>query len=83
MLRPNVCMGWAGQPMRELRGWHGDLGRHAGDAAWARGSSTDSHAKHAADSPKHAANDALKLKILTNPEARKAEFFRYQKIVQG
>ena len=34
----------------------------------------DVHAKHAADSPR--------LRVLRDPEARKAEFFKYQKTVQ-
>jgi hypothetical protein len=54
--------------MRELRDWHGDRHRHARDAA------ADVHAKHAADSPR--------LRVLSDPEVRKAEFFKYQKIVQ-
>ncbi len=54
--------------MRELHGWHGDRHRHAPDAA------VDVHAKHAADS--------RRLQVLWDPEVRKAEFFKYQKIVQ-
>jgi hypothetical protein len=54
--------------MRELRDWHGDRHRHARDAA------ADVHAKHAADSPR--------LRVLGDPEVRKAEFFKYQKIVR-
>jgi hypothetical protein len=53
--------------MRELRGWHSDRHRQAPDAA------VDVHAKHAADSPQ--------LRVPRDPEARKAEFFKYQKIV--
>jgi hypothetical protein len=53
--------------MRELHGWHGDRHRHAQDAA------VDVHAKHAADSPR--------LRVLWDPEVRKAEFFKYQKRV--
>ena len=54
--------------MRELHDWYGDRHRHARDAA------TDAHPKHAADSPQ--------LRVLRDPEARKAEFFKYQKTVQ-
>ena len=54
--------------MRELHVWHGDRHRHAPDAA------VDVHAKHAADSPR--------LRVLWDPEVRKAEFFKYQKTVQ-
>jgi hypothetical protein len=54
--------------MRELHGWHGDRHRHASDTA------ADAHAAGALD--------ALKRKMQTDPEARKAEFFRYQKVVQ-
>jgi len=54
--------------MRELRDWHGDHHRHARDAA------ADAPAKHAADSPQ--------LRVLRDPEVRKAEFFKYQKTVQ-
>jgi hypothetical protein len=60
-------MGRAERPMRELRGWHSDRHRQAPDAA------VDVHAKHAADSPQ--------LRVPRDPEARKAEFFKYQKIV--
>ena len=56
--------------MRELHDWHGDRHRHARDAA------ADAHAKHASDS------DSPQLRILRDPEARKAEFFKYQKAVQ-
>jgi len=54
--------------MRELRDWHGDRHRHARDAP------ADAPAKHAADSPQ--------LRVLRDPEVRKAEFFKYQKAVQ-
>jgi hypothetical protein len=63
--------------MRELHGWHGDHGRHAQDAA------PDAHAKHAPDSPKHAAQDAMKLKMMTDPAARVAEHLRYRKVVEA
>src|SRR5689334_21641365 len=72
MSRPNVGMGRAERPMRELRDWHGDHHRHGRDAA------ADAPGKHARDH----AHDPQKLEILRDPAARKAEFFRYQKIVQ-
>jgi hypothetical protein len=65
--------------MREPRDWHEakrDAPRHARDAA------ADAPGKHARDSPKHEAHDSLKLKMLLDPAARKAEFFRYQRAVQ-
>jgi hypothetical protein len=67
--------------MRELRGWHGDHGRHAGDAAQARDTAADARVSRAHDAPKHEAHDSLKTKML-DPEARKAEHLRYQKVVQ-
>jgi hypothetical protein len=54
--------------MRELHGWHGDR-RHAPDAA--------------ADAPAARAHDAPKYEVLRDPEVRKAEFFKYQKIVEA
>jgi hypothetical protein len=54
--------------MRELHGWHGDR-RHAPDAA--------------ADAPVTRAHDAPKYEVLRDPEVRKAEFFKYQKIVEA
>jgi hypothetical protein len=65
--------------MRELHGWHEakrDPHRHAHDAV------ADAPGKHARDSPKHAAHDSLKFKMLLNPEARKAEHLRHRKAVQ-
>ncbi len=58
--------------MRELRDWHGERHRHARDAA------ADAPGKHARDQ----AHDPRKLEMQSDPAARKAEFFRYQKIVQ-
>jgi hypothetical protein len=66
--------------MRELHGRHEadrHPHRHAHDAAAA----TDTPAARAHDAPKHAAHDSLKLKMLLDPEARKAEFLKYQKAV--
>ena len=57
--------------MRELHDSHGDR-RQAADAPAAR----------VHDSPKHEAHDSLKLRMMLDPAARKAEFFRYQRIVQ-
>ena len=57
--------------MRELHDSHGAR-RHASEAPAAR----------AHDSPKHEAHDSLKLKMMLDPAAQKAEFFKYQKIVQ-
>jgi hypothetical protein len=54
--------------MRELHGWHGDR-RHAPDAA--------------ADAPVTRAHDAPKYEVLRDPDVRKAEFFKYQKIVEA
>jgi hypothetical protein len=66
--------------MRELRDWHGHgehRPRHAHDAT------ADTPAKHARDTPKHAAHDGLKLKMLLDPEFRKAEHLRYRKTVDA
>jgi hypothetical protein len=54
--------------MRELNGWdgHGEHRRHARDAA------PDTRARQAHDGPKHAANDAIKLRMLLDPEYRKS-----------
>jgi hypothetical protein len=68
MSRPDIGIGRVELPMRELHAWHGDRHRHARDAA------ADVHAKHAVDSPQ--------LRVLRDPEVRKAEFFKYQKTVQ-
>ncbi|MGH3248660.1 MAG: hypothetical protein ACRDOI_20995 [Trebonia sp.] len=54
--------------MHELHGWHGDR-RHAPDAA--------------ADAPVTRARDAPKHEVLHDPEVRKAEFFKYHKIVEA
>jgi hypothetical protein len=61
--------------MREVHGWHEakhDPLRHARDAG------ADAPGKHARDH----AQDPRKLELLRDPAARKAEFLRYQKIVQ-
>lgn len=58
--------------MRELHDWH-EADRHP--HRHARDAPTDVHAKHAADPPR--------FRVLSGPEERKAEFFKYQKIVQG
>jgi hypothetical protein len=66
--------------MRELRDWHGHgehRPRHAHDAT------ADAPARHARDTPKHAAHDGLKLKMLLDPEFRKAEHLRYRKTVDA
>jgi hypothetical protein len=66
--------------MRELRDWHGHgehRHRHARDAT------ADAPGKHARDAPKHAAHDGLKLKMLLDPEFRKAEHLRYRKTVEA
>lgn len=69
--------------MRELHGYHGEHRRHAHDAAAA----TDTSGKHARDrahdAPKHEAPDSLKLKMVPDPEARKAEHLRYRKTVEA
>ena len=64
--------------MRELHGWHSDRGRHARDAH----TPADHPATRAHDSPKHAAHDAPKLRILLDPEFRKAERLKYQQKVE-
>src|SRR5580693_5716839 len=82
MSRPNVGPGQAERPMRELHGRHEadrHPHRHARDAAAA----ADAPAARAHDAPKHAAHDSLKLKMLLDPEARKAEFLKYQKAVRA
>jgi hypothetical protein len=65
--------------MRELHGWHerGDHGRHARDAH----ASVDGHAARAHDGPRHAPHDSLKLRMLLDPEARKAALLDYRKKV--
>jgi hypothetical protein len=65
--------------MRELHGWHSDHGRHARDAH----TPADHPATRAHDSPKHAAHDAPKLRILLDPEFRKAERLKYQQKVEA
>jgi hypothetical protein len=54
--------------MRELHGYHGEHRRHARDAH----APADNSASRPRDAPGHAARDAIKPWILTNPEARKA-----------
>jgi hypothetical protein len=66
--------------MRELCDWHGHgehCHRHAHDAA------VDASGKRARDTPKHGAHDGLKLKLLLDPEFRKAEHLRYRKAVEA
>ena len=65
--------------MRELHGWHerGDHGRHA------RGAPADGHAARVHDGPRHAADNSLKLRMLLDPEARKAARLDYQKKVEA
>jgi hypothetical protein len=58
--------------MRELHHWRGDR-RHAPDAG----------ADARVDAPATRAHDSPKLQILRDPEARKAEFFKYQKKVEA
>jgi hypothetical protein len=65
--------------MRELHGWHGDHGRHARDAH----APADNRTPRAHDSPKHASHDAPKLRILLDPEFRKAERLKYQQKVEA
>lgn len=66
--------------MRELRDWHGHgehRHRHGHDAT------ADAPSKHAGDPLEHAAHNELKLKMLLDPEARKAEHLRYRKTVEA
>jgi hypothetical protein len=63
--------------MRELHGYHGEHHRHTHDAA------TDAPATRAYDGPKHAAHDSLKQWMLLDPEARKAEHFKYRQQVEA
>lgn len=66
--------------MRELHGRHEaerDPPRHAHNAV------ADTPGKHTHDSPKHAARDSPKLKMLLDPEARKAEHLRHRKTVEA
>jgi hypothetical protein len=62
--------------MRELHGWHGDHGRYARDAP------ADKPAARVHDSPRHA-KDALKLRMLLDPEARKAARLAYEEKVKA
>lgn len=61
----------------ELHGYHGEHRRHAHDVR----TPGDNPAAPAHDSPKHAAQDALKLRMLLDPEARKAARLAYQQKV--
>ena len=63
--------------MRELHGYHGEHRRHAHDAA------ADVPATRAHDGPKHAAHDSHKLRMLLEPEARRAEHLKYRQKVEG
>jgi hypothetical protein len=66
--------------MREPHGRHEakrDPHRHALDAV------ADAPGKHARDSPKHAAHDSPRFKMLLDPEARKAEHLRHRKTVEA
>jgi hypothetical protein len=65
--------------MRELHGWHGDHGRHARDTH----APADSPVTRTHDSPKHAAHDTPKLRMLLDPEARKAARAAYQQKVEA
>lgn len=65
--------------MRELHGWHGDHGRHARDGHAA----ADHPVTRAHDGPKHAAHDSPKLRMLLDPDARKAERLKYQQKVEA
>jgi len=67
--------------MRELHSWHerGDHARHGRDAP----APVDNAAARVHDSPKHAAHDALKRKMASDPEARKAEVLRYRTLVDA
>jgi hypothetical protein len=65
--------------MRELHGWHADHGRHARDAH----APADNPVTRTRDSPKHAAQDALKLRMLLDPEARKAARLAYRQKVEA
>src|SRR6266700_7553622 len=70
---PNVGLGRAERPMRELHDWHGDHGRHARDAA------ADAPGKHARDH----AHGPRKFEILSDPAARVAEHLRHRKAVEA
>lgn len=65
--------------MRELHGWLGEHGRHVRDAP----APADAHVRHPPDSPKHAAQDALKRRMVTDPAFRVAEQLRYRKAVEA
>jgi hypothetical protein len=77
--------------MRELHGYHGEHrrhARHAGDAIHGRNATADAHIGRAPDapardSPERTAQDALKLEMLTNPEARKAAFLKNQRKIEA
>lgn len=60
--------------MRELHGHHGEHRRHAREAH----APADNPAARARDAPRHAALDTLKLRMLTDPEARKAANLAYR-----
>jgi hypothetical protein len=68
--------------MRELHGRH-EADRHPHRHAHDAFAATDAPAARPHDGPKHAAHDSLKLKMLLDPEARKAEFLKYQKAVRA
>ena len=82
--------------MRELHGYHGEHrrdqhgehSRHARDAAHVRDvahprdGTSDARPKNAFESLTPEAREALKLKMLTDPEARKAARLRQGKLVQ-
>jgi hypothetical protein len=63
--------------MRELHGYQGEHRRHAHDAT------ADAPAARAHDGPKHAAHDSLKLRILLDPEYRKAVRLEHQQKVEA
>ena len=67
--------------MRELHGWH-ERGGHARRARDAH-APADGHAARVHDGPGRAAHDSLKLRMLLDPEARKAARLDYQKKVDA
>lgn len=68
--------------MRELHAaWHEHGGRHRrGHDAIV---SADSYLARVQDPPRHEAHDSLKLRMLLDPEARKAERLKYQQKVEA
>jgi hypothetical protein len=64
--------------MRELHGHHGEHRRHGRDAPALTDPAVRAH-----DGPKHAAQDAVKLSMLTDPTLRMAERLRYARKVEA